>query len=120
MTGITELGVNQRGLYERFGVPVAVLGPGLHFHLPWPFGSVRLAENGIIHQLPIEFLLPNGNNIRVSASEGVPKVPGAEVAPPPGEDRLWNADHPFEGVYLNAHLVDGRQTFQLADTDMTW
>jgi regulator of protease activity HflC (stomatin/prohibitin superfamily) len=121
VTGVTELGVDQRGIYERLGTPVAVLGPGLHIHMPWPFGSVRLEENGTIHRLPIEFLLPSGNGAQASttAQEETEKLPGAEDTPPPDEDRLWDDDHPFEGVYLNAHVVDGKQSFQLADTDMT-
>ena len=56
-TGLTVLDINQRGVYERFGRPAAVLKPGLHVHLPWPFGALRVVETGVVHQLPIEFVL---------------------------------------------------------------
>jgi hypothetical protein len=53
VTGITALGLNERAVYERFGKPVAVLGPGLHLHLPWPMGVMRSVEFGVIHDIPI-------------------------------------------------------------------
>jgi regulator of protease activity HflC (stomatin/prohibitin superfamily) len=115
ITGVTGLAANQRGIYERLGAPVAVLGPGVHLHLPWPFGSVRVAENGVIHLLPIEFVLPGGE-----AEEHHSAGPtDAEGTPPEEADRLWSDDHPFEGSYLIAHEVDGKQSFQLVDVDMT-
>src|SRR4029077_15842389 len=104
------------GVYERFGVPVAVFGPGLHVHLPWPLGLIRPVEVGVIHQLPIEFLLPNGNGQTVK-EEKEEKV-SAEAVPPPGADRLWDNAHPFEGSYLIASEENGQQSFQLVDVDM--
>jgi len=56
LTSITILpfGDNsQRGILERFGAPVAVLQPGLHVHLPWPFAAVRRIEDGQIHELSL-------------------------------------------------------------------
>jgi regulator of protease activity HflC (stomatin/prohibitin superfamily) len=116
VTGITSLSVSQRGVYERFGVPVAVFGPGLHVHLPWPLGLIRPVEVGVIHQLPIEFLLPNGNGqtVKEEKEESV----GAEAVPSPGADRLWDNAHPFEGSYLIASEENGQQSFQLVDVDM--
>jgi regulator of protease activity HflC (stomatin/prohibitin superfamily) len=116
VTGVTSLSVSQRGVYERFGVPVAVFGPGLHVHLPWPLGLIRPVEVGVIHQLPIEFLLPNGNGQTVN-EEKEEKV-SAEAVPPPGADRLWDNAHPFEGSYLIASEENGQQSFQLVDVDM--
>ena len=119
LSGVTALGVNQRGVYEVFGAPVAVFGSGVHVHLPWPIGVIRPVENGVVHQLPIEFLLPNGARGEPSdASEPEPKIVGAEDHPSEGSDRLWTGDHPFEGSYLIASEEDGRQSFQLVDTDM--
>ena len=41
-TSLTVIGVDEQGLVERFGVPVAgdPLAPGLHVHLPWPADRV--------------------------------------------------------------------------------
>ncbi|MGA2565027.1 MAG: hypothetical protein ABSF96_15875, partial [Steroidobacteraceae bacterium] len=70
VTGVSALGINERGIYERFGVPVAVFGPGVHVHLPWPLGTIRLVEIGVVHLLPIEFVLPGGQQAGKSSSVG--------------------------------------------------
>jgi regulator of protease activity HflC (stomatin/prohibitin superfamily) len=122
VTGVTTLGLNQRGIYERLGKPVAVFGPGLHFHLPWPLGKIRPVELGVVHLLPIEFLLPGGTNPDKSSSVGAEeseKPVGAEDPAPEGADRLWTDDHPFEGNYIIASEEHGRQSFQLVDIDMS-
>ena len=118
LTGVTALGVNQRGVYERFGAPAAVFGSGVHWHAPWPIGAVRPVENGVIHQLPIEFLLPTGDKGQAAAKEAAPAIVPAEARPSEESDRLWTGDHPFEGSYLIASEEAGRQSFQLVDTDM--
>lgn len=121
VTGVTTLGLNQRGIYERLGTPVAVFGPGLHFHLPWPLGKIRPVELGVVHLLPIEFILPGGDNPDESSSvgaEGSEKLAGAEDPAPESADRLWTDDHPFEGNYIIASAEHGQQSFQLVDIDM--
>jgi regulator of protease activity HflC (stomatin/prohibitin superfamily) len=116
VTGVTALAINQRGVYERFGVPVAVFGPGLHVHFPWPMGVVRTVEIGVVHQLPIEFLLPSGSG--QGPVEEKERTVAAEAPPPPSADRLWDDAHPFEGSYLIASEENGQQSFQLSDVDM--
>ncbi len=116
VTGVTALPLNQRGVYQRFGVPVAVFGPGLHVHLPWPLGIVTTVEIGVVHQLPIEFVLPNGNGQAPPEEKEI--TVGAEAVPPPSSDRLWDDAHPFEGSYLIASQENGQQSFQLVDVDM--
>ena len=115
---MTALSVNQRGVYQRFGKPVAVFAPGLHVHLPWPLGIVRPVEIGVVHQLPIEFLLPNGNGNAKAQAEPPEVRVGAEAPPPESADRLWDDAHPFEGSYLIASEENGQQSFQLSDVDM--
>ena len=53
LSGLKLIDLNHRGVYERFGAPVAVLGPGLHLLLPWPMGQLRLVEYGAIHSVAI-------------------------------------------------------------------
>jgi regulator of protease activity HflC (stomatin/prohibitin superfamily) len=115
-TGVTTLGIDQRGVYERFGVPVAVLGPGLHVHLPSPFGVLRSVEAGVVHQLPIEFVLPDRNG-RLPEEKKEERV-SAEAPAPLDADRLWDDAHPYEGSYLIASEENGRQSFQLVNVDM--
>jgi regulator of protease activity HflC (stomatin/prohibitin superfamily) len=121
LTGITALGLNQRAVYERLGVPVAVFGPGLHFHLPWPLGVTRGVELGVIHDIPIAAAKASDSTQLSGASAGVDQqqhlVP-AEAPAPVSADRLWNASHPSEQNYLIASEASGQQSFQIADADL--
>lgn len=116
VTGVTALPLNQRGVYQRFGVPVTVFGPGLHVHLPWPLGIVTTVEIGVVHQLPIEFVLPTGDGS--APPEEKEEHVSAEALPPESADRLWDDAHPYEGSYLIASQENGTQSFQLVDVDM--
>ena len=121
LTGVTALRIDQRGIYERFGVPVAVFGPGLHLHLPWPLGTIRPTELGVVHLLPIEFLLPGGSVAGRSSSVGADagqRLTPAEALAPKSANRLWTDDHPFEGSYIIASEERGQQSFQLVNIDM--
>jgi regulator of protease activity HflC (stomatin/prohibitin superfamily) len=121
LTGITALSLNQRAVYERLGVPVAVFGPGLHFHLPWPLGVTRGVELGVIHDIPIAASQASDPTQLLSPSAGVDQqqhlVP-AEAPAPVSADRLWNASHPSEQNYLIASEASGQQSFQIADADL--
>jgi regulator of protease activity HflC (stomatin/prohibitin superfamily) len=121
VTGITALGLNERAVYERFGEPVAVLGPGLHVHLPWPMGVMRGVELGVIHDIPIAMSPLGDAGPAVRRSTGVDQqqqLVGAEASPPTSSDRLWDASHPSEQSYLIASEANGQQTFQIADADL--
>ncbi len=121
VTGITALGLNERAVYERFGKPVAVLGPGLHLHLPWPMGVMRSVELGVIHDIPIAMspLGEAGQAPRQSAGvDQQQQLTGAEANPPTAADRLWDTSHPSEQSYLIASEANGQQTFQIADADL--
>jgi regulator of protease activity HflC (stomatin/prohibitin superfamily) len=121
VTGITALGLNERAVYERFGEPVAVLGPGLHVHLPWPMGVMRGVELGVIHDIPIAMSPLGDAGQTARQSTGVDQqqqLVGAEALPPASSDRLWDASHPSEQSYLIASEANGQQTFQIADADL--
>jgi regulator of protease activity HflC (stomatin/prohibitin superfamily) len=113
VTGVTTLNGAQRGIYERFGSPVAVFGPGIHAHLPWPMGRVRPVETGAVHTLAIEFN-PTGAN-GPAATEA---VIGAEDVPPASANRLWTGGAKEELSYIIASRDSGQQSFQLVDVDM--
>ena len=121
VTGITALGLNERAVYERFGSPVAVLGPGLHFHLPWPLGVMRGVELGVIHDIPIAFSPVDGSSQSFELSAGVDQqqpLVAAEGLPPASADRLWDMSHPSEQSYLIASEAHGEQSFQIVDADL--
>ena len=122
ITGITALGLNERAVYERLGRPVEVMGPGLHFHLPWPMGVMRLVELGVIHDIPIA-MSPTGDvgqSARQSAGvDQQQQLVPAEAPPPASADRLWDASHAAEQSYLIAsQAANGQQTFQIAAADL--
>ena len=121
ITGITALGLNQRAVYERFGSPVAVLGPGLHIHLPWPMGVMRGVELGVVHDIPIA-ISPTGDPTQFAQQNaGVDQQQqsvAAEALAPPSADRLWDVWHPSEQTYLIASEASGHQSFQVADADL--
>ena len=108
LSGTVLIGLDQRAVYERFGAPVAVLHPGLHFILPWPMGQLRRVEFGTIHDATL------------AAADVVPPVTlaGAEALPPPEADRLWEQAHPGELLFLIASQHDGQQTFQVVSADI--
>ncbi len=113
ITGVTTLPGAQRGVYERFGRPVTVFGPGIHAHLPWPMGRVRRVETGTVHRLPIEF------NTTGTPAAAAPEEPvGAEDTPPASANRLWTGGAKDEGSYIIASRDSGEQSFQLVDVDM--
>ena len=116
LTGVTALGIGERAVYEAFGQPSAVFTPGLHVHLPWPFGVLRPVEYGVVHEIPIVFS-QNGDAV-VEASSAPSENSSIEGIPPPSADRLWTADHPSEASYLVASVADGKQSFEIADIDL--
>ena len=114
ITGVTTLPGTQRGVYERFGTPVTVYGPGIHLHLPWPLGRVRPVETGRVHRLAIEF-----NATGTPAPAPPEELVGAEDAPPASANRLWTGGTKDEGSYMIASRDGGQQSFQLVDVDMS-
>jgi regulator of protease activity HflC (stomatin/prohibitin superfamily) len=121
VTGVTALGIDQRAVYERLGVPVAVFGPGLHLHLPWPLGIMRNVELGVVHEIPIVFEAAHAaDRLGHPADEIDPtgQLPTAEAPAPANADRLWDASHPGEASYLIASETRGQQGFQIANIDL--
>jgi regulator of protease activity HflC (stomatin/prohibitin superfamily) len=121
-TAVTVLGVTERAVIERLGVPVAVEGPGMHVHWPWPVGRARPVELGVIHQLPIVFSAkPGGRLLAELASAGASDAEGAmgaEAIPGPTADRLWDGSHPGEASYLIASRSGDREGFQIVNVDL--
>ncbi len=107
LTGVALIDLDQRGIYERFGAPVAVWTPGVHLGLPWPFGRVRRSEYGIVHALSL-----GGEDVSAARTS-------AEDAPPASADRLWDSAHPTEVSFVIASLeAAGGQGFQVVSVDL--
>jgi regulator of protease activity HflC (stomatin/prohibitin superfamily) len=122
LTGVTAIGASERAVYEALGTPVAVLHPGLHLHLPWPFGLLRRVDFGGVREIPIVFDTDAATPAESQA--GAPATPagiepaGIEDEAPAGADRLWDASHPSEASYLVASNSNGRQNFEVINIDL--
>jgi len=110
ISGVVLVGIDSRAIYERFGAPVRVLGPGLHAILPWPMGQTRRLEYGIVHE------------ISPGLAEAPASIAAAEGPAPPDADRLWEQAHPAEQTLLVASPAAGsdgtRQSFQVVSADV--
>jgi regulator of protease activity HflC (stomatin/prohibitin superfamily) len=110
LTGLKLIDLGQRGIYERFGAPVAVLGPGLHLLLPWPLGRLRPVEFGAIHTVAIGVDRTEPDTESNVDSEGTP---------PASLNRLWESSHPGQAEYLVPSRGTGSQGFQSVSTEIS-
>ena len=110
LSGLKLIELGHRGVYERFGAPVEVLGPGLHLILPWPFGRLRPVEYGTIHSVAI--------GVDESASAEPDATVAAEAVPPVSLNRLWESAHADQAHYLVPSPGTGAQSFQSVATEI--
>ena len=109
LTGVHEIPLQGRGIYERFGKPVDVMGPGLHAGLPWPFGAVLAVENGVVHELATS----------VAEGAGSERAPDPAEGPPPAvANRLWDATHINDKSQVIASGSGSQQSFQIVNMDV--
>jgi regulator of protease activity HflC (stomatin/prohibitin superfamily) len=117
LSSVSAVGIDQRGVYERFGSPQAVYGPGLHLGLPWPFGRMRLVENGVVHQLATGLVQDKAGGWQ-AAPENAQDGTSAEAFAPHEADRLWDVSHRAETVQLLAGPGATAQSVQLVSLDI--
>jgi len=107
LTGVHEVALQGRGIYERFGKPVEVFGPGLHAGLPWPLGRVLNVENGVVHELATS--VGEATTTDVAPAEG----PAPLIA-----NRLWDASHVNDKSQVIASSSGEKQSFQIVNMDV--
>jgi regulator of protease activity HflC (stomatin/prohibitin superfamily) len=110
LTGVTRIGMNERGVYERFGAPVAVLRPGLHLLPPWPFGQVRRIEYGVVHAVPVG---ADAGGVQPAVDTST-----ADGTPPLSANRLWDEQSSTDISYLIASRGAGKQSFETVSVDI--
>ena len=108
LTGIHEIPLQGRGIYERFGKPVEVFGPGLHSGLPWPLGRVLSVENGVVHELATS----------VGENSAPVSLDPAEGPAPLTANRLWDASHVNDKSQVIASSRGEQQSFQIVNMDV--
>lgn len=111
LTGVSQVPLTQRGIYESFGKPVAVRPPGLHLGLPWPFGHTQMVDNGEVHELT------TGSEEPVTATP-VEVADTAEGPAPESANRLWDSSHSSDKSQIIASAGNDRQSFQIMDMDV--
>jgi hypothetical protein len=99
LTGVHEIPLQGRGIYERFGKPVEVFGPGLHAGLPWPLGRVLSVENGVVHELATS-VGETSVSVVLEPAEG----PAPAIA-----NRLWDASHVNDKSQIGAQALISRE-----------
>ncbi len=109
LSGVHEIPMQGRGIYERFGKPVAVLGPGLHAGLPWPFGRILAVENGVVHELATSVADSTVIELQLNPAEG---------PAPDSANRLWDASHINEKSQVIASSSADKQGFQIVNMDV--
>lgn len=107
LTGVHEVPLQGRGIYERFGKPVQVFAPGLHVGLPWPLGRVLSVENGVVHELATS--VTEGATLELASAEG----PAPLIA-----NRLWDASHVNDKSQVIASSSGDKQSFQIVNMDV--
>ena len=107
LSGVNEVPLQGRGIYERFGKPVEVFGPGLHAGLPWPLGRVLMVENGVVHELATS-----------TESAADPVLASADGLPPLTANRLWDATHVNDKSQVIASGGGDKQGFQIVNMDV--
>jgi regulator of protease activity HflC (stomatin/prohibitin superfamily) len=108
LTGIHEIPLQGRGIYERFGEPVQVFGPGLRTGLPWPLGRVLIVENGVVRELATS----------VGENPAPLQVDPAEGPAPITANRLWDASHVNDKSQVIASSHGAQQSFQIVNMDV--
>lgn len=108
LTGIHEIPLQGRGIYERFGKPVTVFGPGLHAGLPWPLGRVLSVENGVVHELATS----------VGETSAPVQADPADGPAPLSANRLWDASHVNDKSQVIASSRAEKQSFQIVNMDV--
>lgn len=112
MSGLNQVTVNQRGVYERFGKPTQVLLPGLHIGLPWPFGRVLPVDYGTVHELPLSDNKPETQSNTVQIADTI-------EGPAPQESwRLWDSSHTTDQAQIIASALGDKQSFQIVNMDI--
>ncbi len=108
-SSLINISLQQRGVYERTGQPVAVLKPGLHLGLPWPLGKIRLVEYGAVHELQTSDMPDHREQLEIDR---------AEAPAPQSSWRLWDTSHPGDQSQMIASETNSQQGFQIMDMDV--
>lgn len=69
LTGIYLVDTNQQAVVKRFGNVVKVVGPGPHYHFPYPIETINKADVTDVHRLEIGYRSYNNGESRLIEDE---------------------------------------------------
>ncbi len=69
LSGIFTVAADEQALLRRFGKVVSRLGPGLHYHLPWPVDRVDLVKTTAVMKTGVGLDLRDGEGQTVTGME---------------------------------------------------
>jgi len=62
---------DEQAVVKRFGVPARVVGPGPHWHIPYPIETIDKAVVTKVHRIEIGFVTTRSNNFREIPEEAL-------------------------------------------------
>ncbi|MDY6820018.1 MAG: FtsH protease activity modulator HflK [Deferribacterota bacterium] len=70
-TGLYMIDASENGVVKRFGKVVKIVGPGLHYHMPFPIETVDKAEIAKIHRIEVGYRTTVGGRVKEISSESL-------------------------------------------------
>src|SRR5215467_9500378 len=59
-SGFYVVGADERAVVRRFGAVEAVVGPGMHYRLPWPVDGLDVIKTTNVMKVGVGFAIPAG------------------------------------------------------------
>jgi membrane protease subunit HflK len=99
-TGIYSVKWNENGVVKQFGRETVIVGPGLHYHLPWPIEMVEKVRMEEVRELETEPIL------LVAGDENLVKIKiGVHFNVKDPTDYIFNTKDPQKLVLYNAETA---------------
>jgi membrane protease subunit HflK len=68
-SGFYVVGADERAVVRRFGAVEAVVGPGMHYRLPWPVDGLDVIKTTNVMKAGVGFAIPTGETATPSGIE---------------------------------------------------
>ena len=69
ISGFYVVGADQRAVVRRFGSVEAVVGPGMHYRVPWPVDRLDVVKTTNVMKVGVGFTIPTGDSAVLSGME---------------------------------------------------
>ncbi|WP_024508013.1 FtsH protease activity modulator HflK [Bradyrhizobium sp. ARR65] len=69
ISGFYVVGADQRAVVRRFGAIEAVVGPGMHYRVPWPVDRLDVVKATNVMKVGVGFTIPTGDSAAPTGME---------------------------------------------------